>query len=180
MNNETIAICAHLGSGSTEVAEIVGKRLGFEVYNTDKLLRRIAIDSNLSFEQLASKSISGEVEIDDVLFSYALDILNKGKVIFEGRSSILVFLAPITLKVFLTAPDYIRAKHVADVRKISYEEAMNEVRISDQDRENLARKMCKVNWQDPQLYDLVVNTGGWKYEDVAELVINAFNMKKKR
>ena len=165
--------------GSTEIADIVGKRLGFEVYNTDKLLRQIAVNQNLSFQQLSDRSISGEVDMDEALFAYALDVVAQGKVIFEGRSGLAVLLAPATLRVFLTAPDHIRAKHVADVRGIGYEKALNEVKISDQDRENLARKICRVNWKDPNLYDLIVNTGGWKYEDVAELIINSYNAKKR-
>lgn len=178
MNNETIVICAQLGSGSTEVAEILGKRLGLEVYNTDRILRKIAVDSRISFEELANRTVSGEFDLDQMLYSYALDILNGGKVIFEGRSSLLVFLAPATLKVLLIAPEHIRANHVAEVRNISYEKALNEVRFSDQDRENLARKIYRVNWLNPELYDLIINTGGLKYEDVAEIILTAYNKRK--
>jgi len=179
MSEEAILICAQLGSGSTEIADIVGKKLDFGVYNTDKLLKGLAVNSNITFRELAEKSISGEVDVDDLLFSYALDILNKGKVIFEGKSSFLVFLAPVTLRVFLTAPDYVRAKHIAEVRKISYDKALHEVRLSDRDRETFAQKISKIDWKDLSLYDLVINTASLGYEKSAELIVNAYNSRKR-
>ncbi len=117
--------------------------------------------------------------MDDLLFSYALDVLNKGKVIFEGKSSFLVFLAPVTLRVFLTAPDYVRAKHIAEVRKISYDKALHEVRLSDRDRETFAQKVSKVDWKDLSLYDVMINTASLGYEKSAELIINAYNSRKR-
>jgi cytidylate kinase len=178
MSDGAILICAQLGSGSTEIAGIVGTKLGFEVYNTDKLLKKLAVNSNVTFRELAEKSISGEVDMDDLLFSYALDIVNKGKVIFEGKSSFLVFLAPVTLRVFLTAPDYVRAKHIAEVRKISYDKALHEVRLSDQDREAFAQKISKINWQDLSLYDLAINTASLGYEKAAELIVSAYSSRR--
>ncbi len=174
MGSGTLVIFSELGTGSTEIAEIVGKKLGMKVYNTDKLLRNVAATSNLTFEQLATSSVSGEVEIDQLLFAHALDVLERGNVILEGRSSFLVTLAPITLKVFLVAPEHMRAKHVAGLRGLSYDKAFEEIRASDQDRENLARKICRVDWKDPSMYDLIINTGGLKDEDVAELIMAGY------
>ncbi len=178
MSGETILICSELGTGSTEIAEIVSKRLNLEVYNTDRLLRQVAATLSLSFQQLASRSVSGEVDVDQLLFSYALEVMEEGKAIFEGRSSFLLLLAPISLRVFLTALEHMRTKHVADLRGISHEKALAEIRSSDQDRQNLARKICKVDWKEPNLYDLIVNTGGLRYEDVAELIIDSYNRKR--
>lgn len=179
MSAEAILICAQLGSGSTEIAGIVGKKLGLEVYNTDRLLKRLAVNSNITFSSLAERAVSGEVDVDDLLFNYALDVLKKGRVIFEGKSSFLVFLAPVTLRVFLTAPDYVRAKHIAEVRGISYERALEEVRLSDRDREIFAQKMSKVDWLDLSLYDMVINTASLGYEYAADLIINAYNLRRR-
>ncbi|MEM2146723.1 MAG: cytidylate kinase family protein, partial [Candidatus Jordarchaeaceae archaeon] len=55
-------------------------------------------------------------------------------------------------------------------RKISTEEAKEDIRISDSERRHMVEKMFKIFWLDPHYYDIVINTGTRSYRETAELI----------
>ncbi|MBO3803417.1 MAG: cytidylate kinase family protein [Candidatus Brockarchaeota archaeon] len=169
-------MCGQLGTGCTEIAQIVSSRLDMTVFNTEKLLHHLAADLELSFTQLATKATSGEVELDESLSSLVSSFIRDKHVerlIVEGRTAFMVLLEPATLKVLLVAPEYVRAYHIAQRRDIDYEKAREATRISDEDRAQLVRRLWKVDWLDPSLYDLVINTGAWSYDQAAGIIETA-------
>jgi len=171
-----LLLCGQLGTGCTEIAQIISSRMKIPVFNTEKLLHHLAADLELSFTQLATKATSGEVELDESLSSLVSGFIRDKhieKIIIEGRTAFMVLLEPATLKVLLIAPEYVRAYHIAQRRDISYERAQEATRVSDDDRAQLVRRLWKVDWLDPSLYDLIINTGAWSYEQAADIIEKA-------
>jgi len=175
-----LLLCGQLGSGCTEIADIVAKRLNMTFYNTEKLLHRLAADLDLSFSGIARKATSGEVEIDEsiagLISGYMHDKHMKG-VVIEGRTAFMAFLEPAAVRALLTAPEYVRANHIAHVRGIDFERAKEEVVESDEDRGNLVRRLWKLDWLDSSLYDLIINTGAWSYEQAASMIEGALKSR---
>ncbi|MEM3174262.1 MAG: cytidylate kinase family protein, partial [Candidatus Bathyarchaeia archaeon] len=122
-----IAICGYLGSGCTEVAEILAGKFGLDVLNTSRILTMIK-----DFETL---SRSGEVDIDLIIKNKLEEILQqRDNIIIEGRSAFFLLDRKDIIKIFLNASLEERIRHVASRRGIPLDEAREDVERSDRDR----------------------------------------------
>jgi len=170
-----IAICGELGSGCTEVGQLLSNMLGIKVINSATIIKSIVselrgIYYNESFGRFQQQVLSGEVNLDRMMASKLQDFLEEGNTIVEGRSAFLLLNKEGTLKVLLVCPLEIRAEHIAKRRKISVEEAKEDIRISDSERRHMVEKMFKAFWLDPHYYDVVINTGIRSFKETAELI----------
>ncbi|MEM1557014.1 MAG: cytidylate kinase family protein [Thermoproteota archaeon] len=174
-----ILIAGELGAGCTEVGELLSKKLGLEVHNTEKFIRNLVSSPTLSFKALVEKSVSGEIEIEKVLYSMVLDIVNNGPAIIEGRSALMALSHEADLKVFLYRDFKDRLKHLAEKRKSEELRQIEEdIKASDIDRSSLVEKLFHRNWRDPLLYDLMINTSKISFEETALLIIEALENKR--
>ncbi|MEM3712638.1 MAG: cytidylate kinase family protein [Thermoproteota archaeon] len=174
-----ILIAGELGAGCTEVGELLSKRLGLEIYNTEKLIRNLVSSPTLSYKALVDKSISGEIEIERVIYSMVLDIVNNGPAIIEGRSALMALAHDVDLKVFLYRDMEDRIKHLAERRKTEDPRQIEEdIKASDIDRNSLVEKLFHRNWRDPLLYDLMINTSKISFEDVVSLILEALKNRR--
>jgi cytidylate kinase len=177
-----ILIAGELGAGCTEVGELVSRRLGgIEVYNTERFIRSMVSSPHLSFQTLVAKSISGEIEIEKVLQSLVLDVVNNGPAIIEGRSALFALAREVDLKVFLYSDFDGRLKHIADKRKTDdLKQIEEDIKASDIDRSSLVERLFHRNWRDPLLYDVMINTSKVPYEQVASFIIEALKLTHDR
>ncbi|MCS7138766.1 MAG: cytidylate kinase-like family protein [Crenarchaeota archaeon] len=174
-----ILIAGELGAGCTEVGELISQKLGLEVYNTEKLIRNLVSSPTLSYKALVDKSISGEIEIEKVLYSMVLDIVKNGPAIIEGRSALMALAHEADLKVFLYREMKDRVKHLAERRKTDDPKQIEEdIKASDIDRNSLVEKLFHKNWRDPLLYDLMINTSKISFEDSVSLILEALKSRK--
>ncbi len=102
------------------------------------------------------------------------ELAAEGGVVIVGRAgqAILADRSNV-LHVRVVAPLQVRASRVAAQQKISLECALAQVQASDRFRRNYIKRCYHVNWEDPGLYDLVINTGRTSIEAAARLVCQA-------
>jgi len=77
------------------------------------------------------------------------------------------------IKIFLNASFEDRAKHVAERRGISLEEAKEDVERSDEDRRSLLKRFLKKDSVDASLFDLTINTSSKSYSKIADILAEA-------
>jgi len=159
-----------LGSGCTSVAQLLAGRLGLRVVNSESIIREIVSERGSSFLEMAAIIRDGEVDLESMIRSVALDYLNEGDVLIEGRTALMLLDRPATIKAFLYADRDFRVKRVAERRGVAVEEAEREVERSDEDRERLVRRLYDRDWLDPNLYDVMLNTSRVGIERVASLI----------
>ena len=159
-----IALCGYLGSGCTEIAEILASKFGLESFNTSKI-----IGSVKSFEAV---SRSGEVDLDIFVKTRLEEILKGDNVIVEGRSAFMLLDRRDVIKVFLNASLEDRVKHVASRRGIAVESARSDVIRSDEERDQLIQRFFNKNCPDVSNYDFAVNTGSKTFSKMAEVIAN--------
>jgi len=159
-----IALCGYLGSGCTEVAEILSSDFSLETFNTSRILGLI--------KNFNSLSISGEINIDELIKDKLDEILKKDNIIIEGRSAFIILNRKDVLKIFLNASFEERVKHVAERRGISAEEAKDDVTRSDDERNHLFQRFYGKSCTDVSNYDFTLNTGSKTYSRVAKIVAN--------
>lgn len=159
-----IALCGYLGSGCTEVAEILASKFNLETFNTSRIFR--------SIKNFDSVSRSGEVDFNMLIKNRLEEILKRDNVIIEGRSALMLLDEKDVKKIFLTTPVEDRIKHVADRRGISIESARDDVIKSDEERNNLVQRFFRKNAADTTNYDFSLDTSGKTYSKVADIIAN--------
>ncbi len=160
--NLKIALCGYLGSGCTEVAEIIAGKLGLEVINTSKILIMIK-----DFERL---SRSGEIDVDLLIKNKLEEILQRDNIVIEGRSAFFLIDKKDVIKIFLNSSFEERVKHVASRRGISIDEARLDVERSDRDRNSILQKFFKKNDLNPSDFDFSIKTNSKTFARIADII----------
>jgi cytidylate kinase len=102
------------------------------------------------------------------------DLAREGGVIIVGRGSqVLLKDHPAALHVQIIAPFWHRVKTVMERECLERRAAVSRVRTSDRARVDYLRRYHNVNWLDPQLYDLVINTVKVPVEVAVKLIVEA-------
>lgn len=89
-----------------------------------------------------------------------LELAGKGNVVLIGRAGQRILADyPGTVHVRLIAPVELRIQRIMERQHIVREAARSQIEASDQHRRQYLKRYYHVNWDDPSLYDLVINTG---------------------
>ncbi|HOD44372.1 MAG TPA: cytidylate kinase-like family protein, partial [Anaerolineaceae bacterium] len=103
-----------------------------------------------------------------------LEMAEEGNIIILGRAGQVILSGrPDTLHVRLTAPLEVRINRVAARLSIPYEAARAQVLASDRHRKSYLKKGYQVDWNNPDLYDLMINTANVSAETAVELILHA-------
>jgi len=102
------------------------------------------------------------------------DMAGEGNVLIIGRASqVLLKDNPEALHVQIVAPLARRVEKRMRLEGLTKHEATKRILGSDQARADYLRRYYGVNWLDPQLYDLVINTGRISIQTAVQLVVLA-------
>jgi cytidylate kinase len=106
---------------------------------------------------------------DTIIAAYERD-----NVIIVGRGGQAVLRdKPGVLHIRITAPEGARALRVKERDDIPFSQATELVRTRDQAAADYLKRFFDIDWENPLLYHMIVNTGWWELEDASELIVNA-------
>jgi cytidylate kinase len=95
-------------------------------------------------------------------------------VVILGRAGQAVLQdRPETLHVQIIAPAAVRAERLALRLQIPLDGAIAQVEASDRFRRNYLKRFYQLRWDDPSLYDLVLNTARLEPLAAAQSIANA-------
>jgi len=200
-----VAIARELGAGGRAVGEAVAATLSVELLDNqivDLVAQRLGAPESYvaerdehveSFAERLLRGITAAYPESQAArgvpdWSEAHLVQLTGTIIKErAASESLVVIgrgAPILLKdradvvrVFVTAPIEVRVARIAERLGVSREEALKELRKSDQHRAAYYKEHYGVaEWRDARHYDLVVDTARFGIDSAAQLVIDAVNV----
>jgi cytidylate kinase len=101
-----------------------------------------------------------------------VSIAREGNVLIVGRGSQVVLREePEVLHVQVVAPLAQRKEKLMRTEGLTQAEATQRLVASDQARAEYLRRYHGVNWLDPQLYDIVINTGRISINTAVQLVV---------
>jgi cytidylate kinase len=101
-------------------------------------------------------------------------LAREGNVLILGRGGqVLLKNHPEALHIQTVAPFAYRVNEVVSQYGLSVRQAQHRVRASDRARSDYLRRYHDVDWLDPTLYHLVVNTAGLPMEAVVKLLMDA-------
>ena len=95
-----------------------------------------------------------------------------GDVVLMGRGAqVLIEASPDVLHVRVVAPLDVRAERIAEAEGLEWLAALAKIRQEDRTRALLHEVMFGIEWDRPQLYDLVINTGSVSVEAAIQIVV---------
>ena len=189
-----LLISREKGAGGSAVAQLAGKRLGWQVFDRE-LVDAIAEKANVRRELIESVDERDRATIQDAIgqwlhpqpigtsgyLAHLREILltlgHQGDVVIVGRGAEYVLPSQFGLRVRMVAPVEVRVRRIASRENLSLKAARVEVESSDRERTRLARRQFGQNAADPLNHDVTINTAELTVEAAAEVVITALQQK---
>jgi cytidylate kinase len=185
-----VTISREAGAGGSDVAAIIGRELGWEVFDKNLLdhvadrfkVNRSMLDlvdetrSNWVYDVLGtwmdSKVIPHEMFVSQ-LSRIIHNIVCRQNFVFVGRG--IQFLLPRdkVLAVRLVASEAFRIKRIMQNNNLSETTARRYMHELDRGRREFAERFFHHNVTDPHLYDMVVNTERSGIEGAAKEIVGA-------
>jgi len=181
-----ITISRQIGSGGDEIGRAVAERLGLKCVDRE-VMEEAARLANISeprfmelyekkpgfFERLSliAKAESYVQHIYNAMNSFAKE---EGGVVILGRGAhLLIADGPEVLHVRIVAPFALRVENVMETESLDGHTATERVVESDQARAMFHRYLFDEDWDNPLLYDMVINTGTVAVSAAVEIILNA-------
>jgi len=189
-----LLISREKGAGGNAVAQLVGRRLGWPVFNNE-IVDEIAKKANVRRQLIESLDEHDRATIQDTigqllhpreigpsdylvyLKQIVLTLGHQGDVIIVGRGARYILPGQFGLNVRMIAPIEVRIRRIADKAGLSLDAARVEVERTDRERVRLVRRHFGHNVTDPLSHDLTINTAAMNVEAAAEVVITALQQK---
>ena len=179
----TITISRQHGSLADETAQIVASTLGWRLVRRELInqaARRarapemaLAIIDDLGllgFKPSTAEHSAYRQAVAQVM----AELVDQGSVVIIGRAGQVVLRGdPRVLHVRLIAPQQVRCERIAAMQAISLEAATAQVQASDRRRKSYCRRYYQIDVENPQHYDLVINTHHCEPQAAAGLICQA-------
>jgi cytidylate kinase len=186
----TVALTREAGTPGTTVAQEVGRRLGWQVYDHE-LLEVIAREMGLRVNLLESVDERSPGWLEEALHAFAdipgitgnsyvrhlvetvLSLAAHGQCIIVGRGAAQILPAQTTLRVRLIGQ--LKDRIAGAVQRLGLSEAKAARWVEDTDRQRLqfVQEHFLKDAADSHGYDLILNTSRWGVAECAELLVQA-------
>ena len=178
-----ITISRQYGSLGNVVMQAVAERLGYRLAMRE-LINQAALRAGAPsvalavIDELHLLGISPDPQEYQAYIramgSVIEELADGGDVIIAGRGGQAVLRdRPGVLHVKIIAPFEVRAQRLAERHHISLQAARHQARASDRERRAYLKRFYNIDWNDPLLYDLVINTACLNAEAACNLICHA-------
>lgn len=197
-----LMISREKGAGGNAVARLVGKRLGWQVFDNE-IVDEIAKQTHLRRQLIESLDERDQATIQDIIQETLQDTLGQllhsqtigtsdylrylkqvvltlghhGDVVIVGHGARFILPRQFGLCVRIVAPIEERIRRIADKAHLSLEAARVEVEKTDRERVKAVRHHFGQDVTDPLSHDLLINTGAMSVQAAAEVVLTALQQK---
>jgi len=174
-----ITFTRKMGTGGSEIAKRVASELGYSFYDTEAIenaaremgLIKENTERGEKVPSLFSRFFSKEPEIHlDRLNSVIYELASRGSAVFLGRGS-HVLLRPFkcALHVRVTGSTEKRVENLV-ARGLPEGAALKAIHRSDHEREAFTKFAFHVDWENPELYDVVINMDNLSVDLAVDLI----------
>jgi predicted cytidylate kinase len=172
------------GSGKSTAKAILAKELGWKTFSTGDFMRNMALQRGISFDEF-NALIAKDKTIDEAIDAEQIRI-GKEENNYIIDAHIGFHFIPNSFKVFLTLPITISAQRIfndseKETRKsigdtmASVTEAQTRIQVRIDNHNDRYMRHYNVSPYNTASYDLVIDTQSYPPEEVAQLIIEAYN-----
>ena len=101
----------------------------------------------------------------------------RGSAVIVGRGAAFILSAEEALRVLLVAPRPARIERYAKVKEVSAEQAEHMIERAEEQRGEFLQAQFGVRQDDPILYDLMINTARFGFDNSATLILEALRSR---
>ncbi|HEX9819100.1 MAG TPA: cytidylate kinase family protein [Methylomirabilota bacterium] len=163
-----VAISETVGSGGTEIGRALAGALGWEFADREIITKAAesfgegVLDLRHAIEEkptLWDRFRHSQRRYMTYVEAIVLEMAARGRAVLVGRASTIILGdVPHALRVRVIAPEQLRAERLEREQGLTAEAARDYVRDADRDLAARVRFLYHVDWDEPLLYDVVVNT----------------------
>lgn len=169
-----ITISGLPGSGTTTAARLVCHELDLEHVTAGMVFRNLAVERNMTLEQF-SKYAEEHPEVDWELDRRMVRKAKAGDIVLEGRLSgwMVEREGMDALKVWLEAPEEIRAERVAQREGLTKDQALSANQAREKSEWSRYMDIYEIDLKDLSVYDLKIDTHEDGPNEVADQIVEA-------
>ena len=172
-----ITISGLPGSGTTTVAKIVSERLNLKLISAGEIFRQLAAQRGMTVEEFG-KYAEEHQDIDTLIDRTQRELAEKEEnAVVEGRLSGWM-IKDADLRVWIFADAEIRYQRIAKREQKDIAIVRQETKFREETEKRRYKKFYGINIDDWSIYDLIINSGNFSAEEVAEIIIKAAELKK--
>ncbi len=172
-----ITISGPPGSGTTTVAKLVSEELGIKLISAGEVFRQLAAQRGMTVEEF-SKYAEQNPEIDTLIDKTQKELADAEKdAVVEGRLSGWM-IRDADLKVWIFADAEIRYSRIAKRENKDVSIVRQETRLREEAERRRYQKFYSIDIDNWKIYDLIVNSGKFDAETIAELIITTVKKLK--
>jgi hypothetical protein len=186
----TIAVSREAGARGRSIAQRVGRKLGWQVFDQEQLEFMSQSETSSQTNSDAAQAwaddwldrlIRGRAVSQDPavlrLARIVIALAAQGEVVLIGRGAGYLLPQATTLHVRVIAPKPQRVAYMAQLLRLTEEEAAEEVLRRDAGRTEFLRQHMHLRANDPNPFDLMLNSGRLSEESCADLIAQAARAK---
>lgn len=151
-----------------------------EGYTYDEQIAMMMLEDQMSRQEAYRRLVEEEIRAEasepytELLRQVIREYAEIGDVMIVGRGGQVVLQEnPHVLHIRVQAPLEARIRYLMERMGIDREEAEDQIHQSDKDRARYLRHFHGVDWDDPTLYHLVINTGKITVDTATHLISEA-------
>jgi cytidylate kinase len=197
----TVALAREAAAGASPVAEELGRRLGWAVYDrnlVEHIAREMGLRASLlqsvdeghlswlteSMQAFMTNLASGPALSESAYVRHLVETVlalgAHGECVIVGRGSTHILPPESTLRVRLVAAFKDRVARAAEKLGLDADAAARYIREKDHERVRFIRDHFYKDLEDPRLFDLVLNTSRIPVSDCADLILAALRRMQAR
>jgi cytidylate kinase len=184
----TITISRQVGSLGTEIARGLAEKLNYEYVDKEKIGKMLA-DFGLGVlevEKFDEKKppFWDSFSIQRTKFLHSIqaaiyDFARKGRAVIVGRGGqVLLHNLPGILHVRIFSPFDLRVKRLVESERVDEKHAVRMLRQSDHDSAGYIHSFFYADWNDANLYDLLINTEKLSPATAVQMIIDSVHSRE--
>ena len=165
-----ITIGGLAGTGTSTAAKNLSELLDIPFISAGDVFRQLAKEHDMTVLEF-NEFAEGNDEIDIALDKRQAEIAkNADDLIVEGRIS--AFFVEADYRVWLRAPDNIRAERISYREDKSYETVMKEIKDRTASEKKRYQEIHNIDIDDMDIYDVIIDTGVSDEQETLNIIKN--------
>ena len=160
-----IAVSGLHGAGRSTQARMLASEFNLRYVSAGSLFREYCSKKGICLAE-AAEMLKDDPKLDNYIDSRTKEEAKKGSVVLEGDLAAWMAGELADVKIFLTAPDEVRFKRLAEREGRPIEEVSEETRRRESGDRLRYRLFYGIDFEDMSIYDIVLDTGRLPAESV--------------